>query len=121
MNKKEQNSIAQPAETQEQQYGKIKKKLVFYLTDHEHARMMAKMQYDGIKQAQFFRAVMDGYVQDDPNIRAFVESTDSFKVSERTKKQHKRERKKIALQNARFNLSQADIDEIFDILEDEND
>ena len=82
---------------------------------------MAKMQYDGIKQAQFFRAVMDAYVQDEPNIRTFVESTDSFKVSDRTKKQHKREQKKIALQNARFNLSQADIDEIFDILEDEND
>jgi hypothetical protein len=115
------NSSAQPAETQELQYGKNKKKIVFYLTDHEHARMMAKMQYDGIKQAQFFRAVMDAYVQDEDNIRAFVESTDGFKISENTKKQHKRERKKIALQNARFNLSQTDIDEIFDILEDEND
>jgi hypothetical protein len=101
------------------EYGKNKKKYVFYLTDHQHARLVAKLQYDEIKQAAFLIALIDAYVDDDPDIRRFVEKSTSFKLKEATKKQHAKERRKIALEEYKFNLPQEELDNIFDILENE--
>lgn len=116
MSKNEQNSDAQSV-----QYGKTRKKVVFYSTDHEHARFIAKAQVDGIKHAKFISAILEAYVNDDPNIMAFVENCDTFKISKKQKQLRKRDEKKKALQNVSFNLDNKDIEEIFDILEAEDD
>lgn len=103
------------------EYGKDKrKKFVAYISDHTHAKMIAKMQYDGIKQSAFIIGILEAYVNDDPHIRAFVENNDSFKITDVTRKQHKKEKRKIALQEYAFNLAQEEIDQIFDILEDDD-
>ena len=102
------------------EYGKDKKKLVFYLTEHEHAKFIAKMYNDGIKQGPFIRAVIDAYTNDDPNIMAFVDGSDQFKISMAHKKLRIKENKRIALENLKLNLDQKTIDDIFDILEKEN-
>lgn len=102
------------------EYGKNKKKIVFYVTDHQHAKFATKTFHDGIKQAKFLLAIVEGYCNDDPNIRAFVESDSSFKITKKQIAARKREDKKAALQNAKLNLDQATIDEIFDILENDD-
>jgi hypothetical protein len=102
------------------EYGKNRKRIVFYITDHQHAKFATKAFHDGIKQAGFFISFLEGYCNDDPNIRAFIESDDSFKISKRQIAARKREDKKAALQNAKLNLDQATIDEIFDILENDD-
>lgn len=97
------------------------KKFVTYISEHVHAKLIAKMQYDGIKQAAFITAFIEAYANDDPNIRAFVNSTNQFKITDVTRKQHAREKRKIALQEYSLNLDQQEIDQIFDILEDDDD
>ena len=99
------------------EYGKNRKKIVFYITDHEHAKLMTKMQYDGIKQAAFFKAIMSAYVEDEVNIRRFIEENDSFKISDVQRKRHAKEKKRIALENLKLNLDKKTIDDILDILE----
>lgn len=99
------------------EYGKNRKKIVFYITDHLHAKFINKAFHDGVKQARFFTAVMEAYIEDDANIRAFVESNDTFKISKAQIKTRAREDKKAALLKTKLNLDQATIDEIFDILE----
>jgi hypothetical protein len=103
------------------EYGKNRKKMVFYITDHQHAKFATKAFHDGIKQARFLIALLDAYCEDDPNIRAFIETNNDFKISKRQINIRKREDKKAKLQNAKLNLDQATIDEIFDILENDDD
>jgi len=102
------------------EYGKETKKLVFYLTEHEHAKFLAKIYTDGIKQGPFLKAVMEAYVNDDPNIMAFVHDNDKFKITKRQKEHNMKEKKRAALLNLKLNLDQKTIDDIFDILEKEH-
>ena len=106
----------------EYEYGKdSRKKFIAYVSDHVHAKMIAKMQYDGIKQSAFITAILEAYSEDDPHIRAFVENNDKFKITDVTRRRHAKEKKKIALQEYSLNLEQQEIDQIFDILEDDDD
>jgi hypothetical protein len=113
MSKKESNLDAQNV----QQYRGNRKRLVIYTTDDVHARLVVKAQYDKIKQANFLVAVVEAYVNDDPDIRAFVEKNDHFKVNKRTIAKHKSEKRKIDLVNTSLNLDNEQVKEIFDFLE----
>ena len=113
MSKKESNSDAQDV----QPYKGNRKRMVVYTTDDIHARLVIKTQYDKIKQSNFLVAVIEAYVNDDPDIRAFVEKNDHFKVNKRTIAKHKLEKRKIDLVNTNLNLDNEQVKEIFDFLE----
>jgi hypothetical protein len=99
------------------QYSGNLKRSVYYLTDDEHARFITKLEFDKIKASMFMRCLIQAYVDDDPNIRAFVDRGGKFKISKETLKERAREDKKIKLQKAELNLDNEQIEEIFDILE----
>lgn len=101
------------------EYGKTKKKYVFHDVDNLHAKLIVKLMEDGLKQGILFREFLKAYSDDDPNIRKWVESNPAMKISERSMKKRKLQQKKIMLQEAKFNLEQKEIDDIFDILADE--
>jgi len=101
------------------EYGKNKKKFVFYDEDHVHAKLRVKFIEDGIKQATFFQELIRAYIDDDPNIRKWIDNNPKCKVSNRSLVKRKREQKLIEKQKEEFNLDKNVVDEIFDILADE--
>lgn len=101
------------------EYGKRKKKFVFYDVDHLHAKLLLKFMEDGIKQAQFFKELIKAYVDDNPHIRKWIEENKVVRISDRSMKKRKREKRLVEKQEKEFNLDQQTVDEIFDILADE--
>ena len=101
------------------EYGKRKKKFVFYEDDHVHAKLIVKFMEDGIKQASFFKEFVKAYIEDDPNIRKWIDNNDTCKVSGRSLAKRKRQQRLLEKQKNEFNLDQNVVDEIFDILADE--
>lgn len=102
------------------EYGKNRKKIVFYDDDHTHAQLRIKFIADGIKQAAFFKDIVRAYIDDDPNIRAWINSNPNCKISKRSMKLRLKEDKKIQEETNSFNLNEQDVSEIFDILAEED-
>ena len=48
-------------------YGKQEKKITFADTDGRHAELRLKLRRDGISQVEFFKAMITGYIMNDPN------------------------------------------------------
>ena len=101
------------------EYGKSQKKFVFYDSDHNHAKLRIKFVEDGVKQASFFKEIVKAYIEDDPLIIKWLENNPQCRISKRSLKIRKRERKKIEEEKKQFNLDQDIVDELFDILADE--
>ena len=53
-------------------YGKNNKRIIFTDTDHRHAQLSLKLKNDGMTQAKFFRSIISGYLSDDERIRSYV-------------------------------------------------
>ncbi len=101
-------------------YGKTDKKILFYDTDKRHAELKIRLQYDGLKQSEFFRAMVTGYLEEDPSIMEYV---DTYKESDG--KQSGRQQKitqKETKQGRELakTFAESEIENIFDIIEKEN-
>ena len=55
-------------------YGNLTKKIVFTENDHRHAKLVLKLKYLRITQSSFFRHIITGFLDGDPNIEKFVET-----------------------------------------------
>ena len=80
-------------------YGKEYKKITFYDSDKRHADLRIRLQYDGMKQSEFFRAVVTAYLEKDDHFMAFLEQKEV---------------------KSKFALDEGEIDSIFDLLEEEH-
>lgn len=101
------------------EYGKSEKKIVFYESDHTHAKLRVKFIEDGIKQSTFFKEFVKAYIEDDPLIRKWLENNPQCRISKRSLRIRRKEKKKVEEQKINFNLDQEIVDELFDILADE--
>jgi hypothetical protein len=104
-------------------YGDYEKRIVFTETDKTHAELKIKLHYEGLRQAQFFRMMIQGFLQDDPNIVKFIEEY-KLKNNITSKRQRKivaKEREGQKDTKSKFALNQNEIDSIFDMLEREQD
>ena len=45
------------------EYGKLNKKIVFTENDHRHAQLIVKLKHDSIRQSEFFRSMITGYLK----------------------------------------------------------
>ena len=98
-----------------------RKKIMFYDTADRQARLRIRCQYDGFSQSQFFRMMLTGYIEND---LAIVEYIDKYKskngLQGKTKREKiKRMHKKLQVTERKFNLSDNEIENIFDIIEEE--
>ena len=105
-------------------YGTMKKKVVFYDSDKRYAELKIRLQHDGLTQASFFRSILTGYLSQDEDILNFI---DKLKISKRvgnqTKKSVRDDRELIKSGkelSSKLNLADEDIENIFDILEEQN-
>ena len=99
-----------------------KKKIVFYDTLDRQTRFRVRLQHDSLNQSQFFRMMITGYTENDPDLLAFL---DKCKEKELIQGKAKRDSNKLSvkkgLQNkTKFALDDADIESIFDIIQKEH-
>jgi len=97
-------------------------KLTFFLDSKLHENLKIRLYYDQIKsQSEFFRVCVESYLEQDP---LFVEFLDNYKINKelQSKKRSNKSRKlrekgnKLLQQLA---LSPAEVQNIFDILEED--
>ena len=102
-------------------YGGREKRIVFYETDNHHAELKIKLHYDGFKQGEFFRSVIEAYLGDNENIAKFIEEykIKNNKQSNRQRKIINKEEKSAKKIKNTFALDRNDIESIFDLLEEE--
>ena len=101
-------------------YGKTDKKILFYDTDKRHAELKIRLQYDGLKQSEFFRAMVTGYLEEDPSIMEYV---DTYKESDgRQSGRQQKITQKETKQGRELakTFAENEIENIFDIIEREN-
>ena len=101
-------------------YGKLNKKVVFYDTDKRFADFKIRLGHDKISQAQFFRSIVTGYIEQDEDILNFI---DKYKSRTQTKKSINENRKLITKGKqlvSDLNLDEIEKNNIFDLIENEN-
>ena len=99
------------------EYGNNTKRVVFTENDHRHAQFILKLKYLRITQSAFFRQIISGLINDDPRILEYANDI-SFKSKEKRSKSEKLQ--KIGAQKIRdFGLSEEDVENIFDLIEEE--
>ena len=103
-------------------YGEEYKKISFYDSDKRHADLRIRLQYDGIKQSEFFRAVVTAYLEKEENFMAFLDKhmSDNQMRSENKRKKIQKANKKQKEVKSKFGLNAGEIDSIYDLLEEEN-
>ena len=103
-------------------YGKEYKKITFYDSDKRHADLRIRLQYEGMKQSEFFRAVVTAYLEKNEHFMAFLDQymSDNELRSENKRKKVKKANKKEKEVKSKFALDEGEIDSIFDLLEEEH-
>jgi hypothetical protein len=106
----------------DQEYGKSSKKIMFYDTDKRHADLKIRLQHDSLTQSAFFRMMITGYLNNDEKILEYVE-----RYKEQNNIQNKADRKRKSklikagdeMEKA-HGLKQEEVENIFDIIEQEH-
>ena len=55
-------------------YGEDVKSIRFWVYDDDHARLIIRLRHNKLRASQFFRAVIDGVIEEDPNLMAFLDN-----------------------------------------------
>ena len=98
-------------------YGKLTKRIVFTENDHRHAKLIVRLRYDSLTQSNFFRHVITAYLNGDERIQSLV---DEVKQQSLKRKASSRRMAKSGQEKAKdLGLSSAEVENIFDALEQE--
>ena len=73
-------------------YGVNSKKIMFYDTDKRHVELKIRLQHDGLKQSEFFRAVVTAYIEKD---ELFLEFINQYKEKNKTQQKSRFQNKKV--------------------------
>ena len=103
--------------SEELNYGKNNKRIIFTDTDHRHAQLTLKLKDDGMTQAKFFRAVITGYLSDDDRIRNYIVDTGDLSKEKKQRNTKLRETGKDTVRN--LGLSDDQVENIFDLISEE--
>ncbi len=98
------------------------KRVVFRENDQIHAKLRIRLNYDGIKQSDFFRGCIEAYLNQDDEFEDFIETLKLKKSSLSKSKQAKS--KKLKEQGrelaSKLALNSSEIENIFDMIEEEH-
>jgi len=99
-------------------YGKLTKKIVFTDNDHRQAKLIIKLRQDGLSQSAFFRHIITAYLEEDNRILSYIDE-----VKPQSKK-HKIKTDKLrnaGTQRAQdLGLSDQQVVDIFDVIAKEH-
>jgi hydroxylamine reductase (hybrid-cluster protein) len=99
-----------------------KKKIIFTVLERQKEDFKVRLQYDGLTQANFFRAVMAGYLEKDEDLMKYL---NSFKAKNGIHNIPQRKKVMKGIEEAKktknlFALDDDEVENIFDILESEH-
>ena len=102
-------------------YGKEIKKICFEDSDKRHADLKIRLHSDGIKQAEFFRLLITGYIEKDERVMNYIEEyKDNNQIQSKVKSlKSKTLRQKGEEIKNQFALTGDEIESIFNLLEEE--
>ena len=87
--------------------------------DRTYMELLIKIRHENLSWKKFFGMMINGFIEDDPGIMEYI---DHQMVNERAKKRTKilqKERKKVEETIQVFGLDEKEIDDIYDMLEEE--
>jgi hypothetical protein len=100
----------------------LNKKISFSMLESEKVEFKIRLQYDNLTQIKFFKAIVRGYLEKDEDLYNFINKFKKENVI-----QSKEQRKKIMTNikqatdiKSKFALDDNEIENIFDILEQEH-
>jgi len=99
-----------------------KKKVIFDDTDVRHARLKIRLEYDGLSQAEFFRSLITGYLENDKSVMEYITR---YKESNKklSKRNLKYQTKDIEIADdllGQFGIGDEELENIFDVIAKSN-
>lgn len=99
-----------------------KTKVMFTVNERTKADFKLQLQYDSLTQVKFFRALMEGYINKDPELMVYI---NKFKKSNSIQNNTQRKKTMMNIKEAKavktkFALGDEEVENIFDILEKEH-
>ena len=97
------------------------KRIVFESTTNKHAQLKVRLQYDSMTQAEFFRCLIEGYLNKDERLLEYLQEyrIDNGKDSKRNASYRKKDNKKAEDLLNKFGIKDNELENIFDIIEEE--
>ena len=102
--------------------GQLSKKVVVYESDKRYADFRIMLDNDGISQADFLRAMIQGYIKQDKDLMPYIDKIrkKQIEIPKAWVRESRRKRKVAQQKIDDLGLNEEEIDNIFDILEQEN-
>ena len=100
----------------------LKKKIVFDDTDVRHAKLKIRLQHEGITQAEFFRALVTGYIEKDTSLVGYIEKykLKNKKQSKKFIKQVNEDMEEGQEMMEKFGIADGELEDIFDLIASEH-
>jgi len=96
----------------------LDKKVAFVENTHQHAKLILKLRHDGVTQSKFFRAIIAGYVDGDERIQSYIDEMKPQGKQKRAKSKKLRDKGEQMMKD--FGLNDGEIENIFDLIEEEH-
>ena len=101
---------------------KDRKKFMFYDSEKRQVDLRIRLRYDGLNQSQFFRAMITGYLEKDNNLMEFLQD---YKKKYCVQGINKIEKSRVLAKKGKetedkFAMNNNEIQNIFDIIEEEH-
>jgi hypothetical protein len=104
-----------------------KKKVIFDDTDVRHARLKIRLEYDGLSQAEFFRSLITGYLENDKSVMDYITrykitryKNDNKKLSKRNLKYQAKDTETADDLLGQFGIGDEELENIFDVIAKNN-
>ncbi len=104
-------------------YGKNDKRISFMDTDKRNADLLVKLKHDGLTKTKFFRALLSGYLDSDPDLVSFIDGVKEKEGSQSARTKGIVDSSRAAGKDIerKLGLTESEVENIFDILEKELD
>jgi len=99
-------------------YGKMNKKIVLTENDHRHAQLIIRLKHDDLRQSEFFRACIKGYLEQDERILSFLDEIKTQSLKKKAKSKKLRASGKQLAHDGGFSDKQ--LDDLFDLIAEEH-
>jgi hypothetical protein len=99
-------------------YGNLTKRVVFTENDHRHAKLLLRLQHDGLTQAAFFRHLITAYIEGDQRIVEYIDDVKDQSKVRKAKTKRLRDQGKQFVTDTGF--SEQQVVDLFDIIAEEH-
>jgi len=102
-------------------YGQDTKRIVFKVSDHDHAKLIVRLRHNALTQSEFFKAIIEAVNTNNDTMLNFINEYVSSKKKlnkQRIKKNTKliKEGRQMTLD---FSLSEDEVADVFDLIAEE--